>query len=64
MTDAHEIMPRESGPGSPDPAPADPEERERETSNRPLPMTDEDPDVGLSQKGTGEEAVIRRETAI
>lgn len=41
-----------------------PVDGERETSNRPLPLTDDDPDVGLSQKGTGEDAVVRRETEI
>ena len=29
---------------------------------QPVPLTDEEPDVGLSQKGSGEEAVVRRET--
>ncbi|MGU3667820.1 hypothetical protein ACLBX9_26845 [Methylobacterium sp. A49B] len=31
---------------------------------RPPAITDEDPDVGLSQKGLDEDAVIRRETDI
>ncbi len=64
MTDAHTIMPPESAPGSPDLAPVEIEERARQPSNKPLPMTDDDPEVGLSQKGTGEDAVIRRETEI
>ncbi|MEL6064204.1 MULTISPECIES: hypothetical protein [unclassified Methylobacterium] len=37
---------------------------ERDVSNRPLPVTDADPDVGLSQKGTDADAVLRRETEI
>ena len=37
---------------------------ERDISNRPLPLSDAEPDVGLSQKGTDENAVLRRETEI
>jgi hypothetical protein len=37
---------------------------ERDISNGPLPMTDAEPDVGLSQKGTDADAVLRRETEI
>ncbi|MBE7199256.1 MAG: hypothetical protein INR70_15850 [Parafilimonas terrae] len=44
----------EPGPGSHRPPPA----------VRPTAITDEDPDVGLSQKGLDEDAVIRRETDI
>ncbi|WP_375465648.1 hypothetical protein [uncultured Methylobacterium sp.] len=36
---------------------------ERETS-KPLPVPGEGPEVGLNQKGTGEDAIVRRETEI
>jgi len=34
------------------------------TSSEPLPVPGEDAEVGLAQKGTGEAAVVRRETEI
>ena len=33
-------------------------------SNAPLPVKDDAPEVGLSQKGTDEAAVVKRETEI
>ena len=60
------LSPNRPRPADPDSVP-DPDgsiDIETDASNRPLPMTDDNPDVGLSQKGTGEEAVIRRETEI
>lgn len=61
MTTAREnLLPNRPGPADT----ADDRDLENEASNRPLPVTDEDPDVGLSQKGTGESAIIRRETEI
>jgi|GEM_PF-2941291 len=63
MTNAREPLPS----GRSEPAAPEAEgdiDRENETSNQPLPMSDEDPDVGLSQKGIGEDAVVRRETEI
>ena len=33
-------------------------------SNAPLPPKDDTPEVGLSQKGEGEDAVVKRETEI
>ncbi|SDO48615.1 hypothetical protein SAMN05216360_12416 [Methylobacterium phyllostachyos] len=63
MTNARETLPP-NRPGSADPDPVGDTDLEHDTSNRPLPMTGEEPDVGLSQKGTDEDAVIRRETEI
>ena len=40
---------------------ADPADGE---TSKPLPVPGEDPDVGLAQKGTGEDAIVRRETEI
>lgn len=64
MTNARETPPPERDP---DPIGSDSNgssDLERDVSSKPLPMTDTDPDVGLSQKGTDEDAVIRRETEI
>ena len=33
-------------------------------SNTPLPVKDDTPEVGLSQKGTDENAIVKRETEI
>lgn len=33
-------------------------------TSKPLPVPSEDPGVGLTQKGTDEEAIVRRETEI
>ena len=41
-----------------------PVEREADASNQPLPIPDDAPEVGLSQKGSGEDAIVRRETEI
>ncbi|MGH1573059.1 hypothetical protein ACRAWG_23280 [Methylobacterium sp. P31] len=50
-------VPLDSGSGGPaETAPGVP--------NEPLSITAEDPDVGLSQKGSGEDAIVRRETEI
>jgi hypothetical protein len=38
--------------------PAEPE------TSKPLPVPGEDPGVGLTQKGTDEDAIVRRETEI
>ena len=58
-----------TGPDRP-PAPIDPDlesgpaEIEPGASNKPLPVLEDGPEVGLSQKGSGEDAIIRRETEI
>lgn len=41
-----------------------PAEAEPGASNKPLPTSDDAHEVGLSQKGGGEDAVVRRETEI
>lgn len=33
-------------------------------TNEPLPVPSDEPEVGLTQKGTGEDAIVRRETEI
>ena len=64
MTDVPDTTPRpEPFPPESDPA-GEPAEAEPTTSNRPLPITPDDPEVGLSQKGSGEDAIVRRETEI
>ncbi|MCJ2060788.1 hypothetical protein MKL09_30240 [Methylobacterium sp. J-048] len=35
-----------------------------DASNEPLPIPGDEPEVGLSQKGSGEAAIVRRETEI
>ena len=42
----------------------EPAASEPEPSNRPLPIADDEPGVGLSQKGSGEDAIVRRETDV
>lgn len=44
--------------------PAEPGASAPDAEDEPASITDEDPDVGLSQKGSGEDAVIRRETEV
>ncbi|WP_267353823.1 MULTISPECIES: hypothetical protein [unclassified Methylobacterium] len=64
MTNARDIPIPERAP---DPIESDTDGRmdlEQDISNKPLPITDAEPDVGLSQKGTGADAVFRRETEI
>ena len=59
MTNAHEPLDRDDAgpePGS--------EKPDRAAAITPPSLTSEEPDVGLSQKGLGEDAVIRRETEI
>lgn len=64
MTNARETPPPKRGSDSADSGPDGSLDLERDASNRPLPVTDTEPDVGLSQKGTDEDAVLRRETEI
>ncbi|WP_342109849.1 hypothetical protein [Methylobacterium sp. SI9] len=64
MTNARATPPPKRDADSVDPGPDGSLDLERATSNRPLPATETDPDVGLSQKGTDEDAVLRRETEI
>ena len=33
-------------------------------TNEPLPMSDESTEVGMAQKGTSEDAIVRRETDV
>ena len=64
MTNACESPPPGRDPDSIDPAPDGHPELERDLSNKPLPVPEADPEVGLSQKGTDEDAVLRREVEI
>ncbi|MCJ2140614.1 hypothetical protein [Methylobacterium sp. E-066] len=41
-----------------------PTDLDSDASNKPLPIPDEEPEVGLSQKGSGEDAIVRRETDV
>lgn len=61
MTNARATEPKDRGTVPPD---RQTEEPEPGAAIRTPSLTDEDPDVGLSQKGLGEDAVIRRETEI
>ncbi|MCJ2069926.1 hypothetical protein MKK75_14170 [Methylobacterium sp. J-030] len=64
MTNTRAIQPPKHDPDSVAPGPDGPRDRDRDGSNEPLPVSDADPDVGLSQKGTDADAVLRRETEI
>jgi hypothetical protein len=57
---------RATEPPDHDTAAVEPEPGAREPVQpvKPSTISGEDPDVGLSQKGLGEDAVIRRETEI
>ena len=61
MTNARTREPPDREPTPPEGEPARPGPAARIVSPS---LTDEDPDVGLSQKGLDEDAVIRRETDI
>ena len=61
MVNAHATEPLDRGTIGPDRAPETPEPA---TAIKTPSLTDADPDVGLSQKGLGEDAVIRRETEV
>ncbi|CAM3132906.1 MULTISPECIES: hypothetical protein [Methylobacterium] len=66
MTDSREparVPDRTLPPADPD-SETGPAEVEPGASNKPLPISDDAPEVGLSQKGGGEDAIIRRETEI
>ncbi|SFM13629.1 hypothetical protein [Methylobacterium pseudosasicola] len=66
MTDSREpatVPDRASPPVDPDLEIAS-GDSEPEASNKPLPIPSDEPEVGLSQKGSGEDAVVRRETEI
>lgn len=63
MTKADAVPPKRD-PDSVEPGLDEPLEHDRGASNEPLPVTDGDPDVGLTQKGTDADAVLRRETDI
>lgn len=47
-----------------DPGSSRPVEVEPSAPSAPLPITAADPDFGLSRKGSGEDAIVRRETEI
>ncbi|MCJ2084396.1 hypothetical protein MKK88_00085 [Methylobacterium sp. E-005] len=64
MTNARAIPLPKREPDSVDPAQDGNPDLARDPSNEPLPVPDADPDVGLSQKGTDEDAVLRREIEI
>lgn len=64
MTNDRETLPPERRPGSGDLYPGERFGIARDSSNQPVPMRDDDPDVGLSQKGADEDAIVRRETEI
>jgi hypothetical protein len=64
MTTAHQTASPGPGAGQQGPGPDEPGASAPDAENKPVPITDEDPDVGLSQKGSGEDAVVRRETEI
>lgn len=64
MTKHHAPPPPNRHPDSAEPAPDAPAAFDRDASNEPLPVFDGEPDVGLSQKGTDADAVLRRETEI
>lgn len=64
MTNARETLPPERRSGSDDLNSGERVGIARDSSNQPVPMRDDDPDVGLSQKGTDEDAIVRRETEI
>jgi hypothetical protein len=58
---------RPRGDGEIGETPSDGETAERiddGVTNKPLPVASDNPDVGLAQKGTDEDAIVRRETEI
>ena len=61
MTDMGATEPSEQGTAAVEP---ESKSRTRDPAVRPPAITDEDPDVGLSQKGVDQDAVVRRETDI
>lgn len=61
MTNAHAAEPLDRDTAIPEPGSDKPDP---EAAIKPPSLTSEEPDVGLSQKGLGEDAVIRRETEI
>ncbi|MGT2480069.1 hypothetical protein ACU4GR_17190 [Methylobacterium oryzae CBMB20] len=64
MMNGHEPVPPKPGSRPPDPGPGEPGRSGSDGPEPSLPLTDVDPDVGLSQKGSGEDAILRRETEI
>jgi hypothetical protein len=64
MTSAHQTASPSPGAEQQGPGPNEPGVSPPDAEHKPVPITDEDPDVGLSQKGSGEDAVVRRETEI
>lgn len=64
MTIVHQTVPRDSGAPQAGPDPDEPGAAAPDAEDEPASITDEDPDVGLSQKGSGEDAVVRRETEV
>ncbi|WP_457106469.1 hypothetical protein [Methylobacterium sp. P5_C11] len=62
MTNARETAARPNR----DPAPCDPEAPTPRSERLDIPATlrGEDPEVGVAQKGNGEDAIVRRETEI
>jgi hypothetical protein len=64
MTNAPSVPPPDPAVPAPDPE-TRPDHRDgSQSAGEPVPVSDEDPEVGLSQKGIGEAAVVRRETGI
>jgi len=64
MTTAHQTATPDPGAGQKGPELDEPGANPPNAEDKPVPITDEAPDVGLSQKGSGEDAVVRRETEV
>ena len=64
MTTAHQPATPDPGAGQKGPEQDESGASAPNAEDKPVPITDEDPDVGLSQKGSGEDAVVRRETEV